>query len=808
MGLFGPMLFVQWGIIMLRLQDICVVKPVNGSQWRVLGDYWAFEVEYRSVNGLAAVLTDQMPGAELLVGASPSTVTLALTVISASGNKIIYGINTDVQNGGVAIVPVGADSFVFDLRIHAWLVDSIGHKTTYVIASVIAIDARNVDVSELPSPNAIVAVAGPTGPVGPSPDLTLLNAATTASATSATNAHTSEVNAAGLATSALNSATAAAGSAGTATTQAGIATAAAQTATDKAGIATDQAGIATAQAGASATSAAASEASRVAAGNLLLSFRSVFLGSFASDAAADAFATAQNVTKTAGISYENTTNLIVRVWSGTAWTDQDADAKTQTANAAASAVTAGTAATAAGVLAGNAATSETNALASKNAAAGSATAAGTAATNSQTYMNSASASALLASGYVASAAVSAANANTVSGLSNLNSAARAIALATDVTGVFVYDTAKDSDGGAWRSKVASASWMNETLNTATRGTRAQFPSRVLIVTRAASLTIYDLDDPTCPMWRVFSGFTYTTGFNNPVAVNGFICFGFSTYIQRLDFVSDSMDFLGNANHFSIPGNIVTGKGATYTVTPGPAFASATVSDIAATVLPLTPPNPLRCGLPNPTLAISSSAGLIVILRADSVAIALIVACTKVAFDSSGRLWSQLSTNAYVYVWMPSAYLQSISSSNVLAYFSPAQLNEPTAAISGLKGTAEGCIVTSSFGVTRVKLDQTSPANSLIEYKTAAYETGWMPGGGFATTVPIRLALAESSADVSNLVAAVVLNDTFATDPGSYTIGGTSAGRWKPQLYRFRQSDGVLVFGRAAGLSEGDVDGGR
>lgn len=42
--------------------------------------------------------------------------------------------------------------------------------------------------------------------------------------------------------------------------------------------------------------------------------------------------------------------------------------------------------------------------------------------------------------------------------------------------VFVYDTSKDSDGGAWRKRTQNTSWYNETLNTATRGSRREFPA--------------------------------------------------------------------------------------------------------------------------------------------------------------------------------------------------------------------------------------------------------------------------------------------------------------------------------------------
>ena len=86
-------------------------------------------------------------------------------------------------------------------------------------------------------------------------------------------------------------------------------------------------------------------------------------------------------------------------------------------------------------------------------------------------------------------------------------AIKSVTSATTVGAVFVYDTRNDSDGGAWRKK-ARGSWYYETLNTATRGGRREFPSVALIVadssTSEKSVTIYDLDDPSAPMWMVFT----------------------------------------------------------------------------------------------------------------------------------------------------------------------------------------------------------------------------------------------------------------------------------------------------------------
>ena len=46
--------------------------------------------------------------------------------------------------------------------------------------------------------------------------------------------------------------------------------------------------------------------------------------------------------------------------------------------------------------------------------------------------------------------------------------------------IFVYDTRKDSDGGAWRKRTQHTSWYNETLNTATRGSRREFPAVAIL----------------------------------------------------------------------------------------------------------------------------------------------------------------------------------------------------------------------------------------------------------------------------------------------------------------------------------------
>ena len=73
--------------------------------------------------------------------------------------------------------------------------------------------------------------------------------------------------------------------------------------------------------------------------------------------------------------------------------------------------------------------------------------------------------------------------------------------------IFVYDTSKDSDGGAWRKKATKQSWYNEILGTNFRGNRREFPAVAVIVVEGGKVVIYDGDDPNLPLWMTFQSFS-------------------------------------------------------------------------------------------------------------------------------------------------------------------------------------------------------------------------------------------------------------------------------------------------------------
>ena len=139
--------------------------------------------------------------------------------------------------------------------------------------------------------------------------------------------------------------------------------------------------------------------------------------------------------------------------------------------------------------------------------------------------------------------------------------------------LFVYDTRKDSDGGAWRKRTQNTSWYNETLNTSTRGARKEFPSVAVIVAEQNELTIYDGDDPALPMWMVFSApnggwSSYAMGGGTTIssvkALNATIAVGNSGYGLTLNnFISERSSFQENGyNRLKYGGLVARNNGMT------------------------------------------------------------------------------------------------------------------------------------------------------------------------------------------------------------------------------------------------------
>jgi hypothetical protein len=223
------------------------------------------------------------------------------------------------------------------------------------------------------------------------------------------------------------------------------------------------------------------------------------------------------------------------------------------------------------------------------------------------------------------------------GLATLDAISTSIA--DTAVDVFVYDTRKDSDGGAWRKRCQHTSWYNETLNTATRGSRKEFPAVAVIVLETNTLTIYDGDDPSLPMWMVWNGTSlnaYIAGWRvglstassrlfaedatTVTASNGYICAGHiyvdevgTTGIRLYNFINEVTQSVGN-NYQTATARTPFADRNEYKqhflylddLTTSGRLVNSNVNDVAMTVLPNASINPCFVGDTLVTMADGSS----------------------------------------------------------------------------------------------------------------------------------------------------------------------------------------------------------
>ena len=461
--------------------------------------------------------------------------------------------------------------------------------------------------------------------------------------------------------------------------------------------------------------------------------------------------------------------------------------------------TVGTATAAAATAVSSAATAVSNSTASaasaidantsKTVAAGSATAASASA-------NSASASKDLAYTY---------SQNAASAVAYQDLTSIAASKAVTATDVFVYDTSKDTDGGAWRKRTQGTSWYNEALNTATRGSRKEFPAVAVIVAEANKVTIYDGDDPSLPMWMVFltSG-TNIVGEGNSHQIS---MLNASLVVGSLAYDLYLVKFLGdNGFQYSNPSTNISGdyKGSIggrnsnlgFGVSGGPYIVNRIVNDVAMTVLPDAPIDPAT-GLQIPTIAVATNGGLSIIK--DNGTVANLASSTGAGGYEVYDTWFDTHNNLYA--------IHSYDNSNygiatlwgfyaeTLRQVQDASQNQGNGEINwgyfgratslpivkGDKvstdgwvmkgGTATGqqeiAIIGNGF-LSQAQLDLNNFTKGLVNYTASSYTSGWMPGdikGAF---------LADT--DTVSLVGSgeLVTNGTFGTNIAGWTASATAS----------------------------------
>ena len=682
------------------------------------------------------------------------------------------------------------------------------------------------------------------------------NAATssTNAATSATNAATSETNASNSAatatTSAANASTSetnASASAATATTQASNA---ATSATAAAGSAST-AGTSATNAASSATNAATSE-TNAATSETNAANSATSAATSATNAGTSETNAAASASSASGYVTSATTQANNAATSATA-------AATSETNAASSATAASTSASGASTSASNANTSATNAASSASQAATSAAAAALAADNfDDTYLGSNASdpttdndgdalnagdlhfntssntlkvyngsawqdAAIDSSGFVQTTGDTmtgnldvqgtvTSDGLTVDGKTTtdeLDLSAIAATISDTAVDIFVYDTRKDSDGGAWRKRTQHTSWYNETLNTATRGSRKEFPAVAVIVSEIDQITIYDGDDPDLPMWMVFNqGGTWSSSANliipttpDPVGIsvlNGVLSIAYTNGygVCVLNFISEEQATIFANNTTNYHGNISQrndGLGHSTDASDTRLIVNSACNDVAMTVLPNAPID-AATGLPVPTIAVATDGGVSVIKDDGTVVDAPDASNLRshfTYFTSDDEVLSGLYYEASPYNYSQAARYYIPSSDKAgwnndatvkYDYNGSGNLYPYPNANSGwqLKALATSenrDYLGSTELLTLVDLDESDPQNnSLVAYITSSYNTGWMHGD-------IKLATLSDTDDTNVTGSELVTNGDFSSGTtgwseretgGTFTVSGGQA----------------------------------
>lgn len=568
---------------------------------------------------------------------------------------------------------------------------------------------------------------------------------------------------------------------------------------------------------ADATAAAASAAAASASASAASASESAAAGSASSASASASTATTKaseaSASAAAALSSKNSaatseTNAAASVASAVAIYGSISAVNTAATNASNSASAAATSAT-------NASTSATNAASSASAAATSATAASASASSASSSASaaassysssvaiygslgavqaaetaaaasasSASASATTATNQAAAAAASALSAASVVS-QDLSAIDRTVFSAT-IVDTFLYDTSKDSDGGAWRKRCAHTSWENETLSgnwlgsaanetaaraisgattgsyyydttaagfytlnagsgkTATyRGNVRQFPAQVLITVEAARVVLWDLTQAGCPMWMVFAtnGFinwpTGTPSMVSAAMLNGtLVMVGNNTFSGNVavSFVKDDARTIYGAAYSITSSRRISARNATATYAAGGdcyVTVASVSNDVAMTVLPNAPVD-VATGLPVPTIAVATAGGVSVIKDDGTVANSALTSSVKsVAFNKQNALfYGYASANGAVHAnFYPEWLTTSFTSARYWGSLDlPNNASSNTPALVGAKSLAVGNSVTglALLRVNHAKATQAVVAD-LKAFITKDYNSGWMPG---------------------------------------------------------------------------------
>ena len=330
--------------------------------------------------------------------------------------------------------------------------------------------------------------------------------------------------------------------------------------------------------------------------------------------------------------------------------------------------------------------------------------------------------------------------------------------------VFVYDTSKDSDGGAWRKRTSKTSWYNETLGTATRGSRKDFPAVAVIVAESDKVTIYDADDPTMPMWMEFLAggtmeqmlyrFIISGGITGVTMKNGLLCIGRISFVA-IDFLGDRALYAFGSAAGNYGGNSISKRNEYGSIDNGVnwlfpgAAVKRFINAIDITTLPNAPINP-DTDLPVPTIAVATDSGVSVIKDDGSVvdisASTWTLYAKSIKFLDDNKLYfnansSDSGSRIYYVEPIPDADLAYLgndfeNASNAYERYIPDVggawtgdmiLSHGSPYSSEVEAIGNDLAEVNGALLGRIARKEGDPSNGMHSVTTTGYNTGWMLG---------------------------------------------------------------------------------
>ena len=372
------------------------------------------------------------------------------------------------------------------------------------------------------------------------------------------------------------------------------------------------------------------------------------------------------------------------------------------------------------------------------------------------------------------------------------------------TDVFVYDTRKDSDGGAWRHRTQNTSWYNEGVSP-TRGARKEFPSVAVIVCFTSGLIIYDGDDPNLPMWMEWTTTNGLYMLRGPssgkiAAMNGIIAVtNASTYggVVLIYFISDTsrsyrqLNSSNNSEGHWMGNGIATRNdfsGKNYSNSAGgrvlPTLIDENTRDVAMTVLPNAPIDPAT-GLPRPTIAVATIGGSCIIRDDDETVIPYTTIATQnIDIHPDGfmldGITGAVNDNFSLFDINNRTRVTAYDArASVSAY--PLYLNQGSGDCK-FEGSGNEIAIAQTLGLLRIEEVIDDYASGLQNRTTSSYNTGWMLGntqGAFLSDIDTTF----TSAGIAVTGTEYVTNGNFASGlsgwtaqvntGGSITVNGSS-----------------------------------